>query len=314
MSRLCFVINDWATLSTAETTQRWMLTAAREHEVYAAPADQLDLQPDGRVIARARLGLHGPEHALDLDTTHAVIVRTNPGRDPRPWANPLLLQALHLLEQRGVQVRNHPRGLLRAASKLYLGALPEQARPRTLVSRSTSAIREFLAALGGPAVAKPVTGTHGTDVYKLSGPDAPNLEQILASLTRNGPAMVQAFVPEAAQGDVRVHLLGGELFEVRGVPAIIARIPPSTDFRSNVHLGGTPAAASLTPAIERLITLVGPQLRADGLWHVGLDVIGGVVVEVNAYSPGGLTDLERMSGLDLLTPLTERLLHEVGAR
>lgn len=313
MSTLCFVVNDWHTLPTAVTTQRWVSSAGQRHEVYTVPVDHLDVQPDGRVFAHARRGLDGARATVDLDAVDAVIVRTNPGRESRPWATALLLQMLQLVEGRGTPVLNRPRGLARAASKLYLGALPEPARPRTLVSRSPEAIRAFLLALDGPAVIKPVTGTHGIDVYKLDGLGTPNLEQILSSITRGGPAMVQAFVPEAVDGDVRVHLLDGELFVVDGTPAVVRRVPPGHDFRSNVHLGGTPTAAGLTPAIERLVELVGPQLRADGLWHVGLDVIGDVVVEVNAFAPGGFDAVEQFSGVDFLGPLTDRLLAHLQA-
>ena len=42
-----------------------------------------------------------------------------------------------------------------------------------------------------------------------------------------------------------------------------------------------------------------PRLRADGLWFVGLDVIGGYVTEVNVTSPTGIQEINRLDGVCL---------------
>lgn len=314
MACICFVVNDFDTLGTAKGTCAWVTAASASHRVFVVAADGFTVRPDGRVIAHARQGLEGPGVDVDLDTIDVVMVRTNPGRDARPWLNALLMQTLKQIELWGTPVVNSPDGLTHAASKLYICSLPESARPRTLVSADLAEVRAFLASLDGPGVIKPVSGTHGQDVFRVDGPDTRDLPTMFETVTRQGPAMVQAFVPEAGAGDTRVHLLGGELFTVDGAHALVRRVPPAHDFRSNVHLGGTPTQGVLDDAIARVIALVGPQLASDGLWHVGLDVIGGKVIEVNAYSPGGLQDAGMFGGVDFLPALTERLLVEGGRR
>ncbi len=320
--RLAVVVNDLGSLSEAQSTWQWMAhLRERGCDVQVLEADALDVLPDGRVHARARAlprtlsALRAsPAARVDLHAVDAVLVRTNPGRDPRPWATSVLLQQLQQLQEAGVVVINDPVGLQRAASKLYLSALPEDARPRTLVTRDVAEARAFVGSLGGPAIMKPLRGTRGQDVFRLAGPDEPNLAQIADVVMREGPAMVQAFVPEARSGDMRVHLVEGRLLEVDGVAACVRRVPGGSDFRSNVHVGGTPAPGARSPAIDRLVALVGPKVVADGLFHVGLDVIGGVIVEINVFSPGGFEDLRRFSGVDFLEVLSDRLLAHLAAR
>ncbi len=314
MASICFVVNDFVTLGTAQGTCSWVASAGQDHQVFVVPSASFTVRPDGRVIGHGRKGTDGPAVDVDLDTVDVVMVRTNPGRDPRPWMNALLMQTLKQIELRGTPVVNSPDGLTHAASKLYICSLPDEARPRTLVTADLGEVKAFLTALDGPAVIKPVSGTHGQDVYKVAGPDQRELPELFDIVTRQGPAMVQSFVPEAGAGDTRVHLLGGELFSVDGVPALVRRVPPEHDFRSNVHLGGTPTQGRLDKAIADVVALVGPQLSRDGLWHVGLDVIGGKVIEVNAYAPGGLADAGSFGGVDFLPALTERLLEEAARR
>ena len=42
-----------------------------------------------------------------------------------------------------------------------------------------------------------------------------------------------------------------------------------------------------------------PRLAADGLYFVGLDVIGGFVTEVNVTSPTGIQEIDRLDGVCL---------------
>jgi glutathione synthase len=58
---------------------------------------------------------------------------------------------------------------------------------------------------------------------------------------------------------------------------------------------------------------MGPKLEADGMWFVGLDVIGGKVVEINAESPGGLQSVERLYDIDVCPTVIEALERRTGA-
>lgn len=309
------VVNTIKTLNPSQsTTGLIQRILQRGHPVAVVPGDGLDTLRDGTVVARARFVdpaaasspaelvaavRRAPDALIDTRDVALVLVRLNPGRGPEA-VHRLILDQLTDIADAGVPVLNDPRGLARARSKLYLSRFPEHARPPTLVTRSASSARAFIAELGGRAVLKPVSGTRGRDVFMVRDANDPNLNQILDVLFRSGFAMVQGFVPEASAGDTRVLLLNGELMEDDGRICAVRRVPSGSDFRSNVHVGGTPAPAEPTPALRELVAAVGPRLRADGLFLVGLDVIGNVVVEANVFSPGGFSDAEAFTGIDFL--------------
>jgi glutathione synthase len=324
--RACFVIvNSVTTLEPSQSTAELLLQLlARGISVGLVNADAVETRPDGSVWARARMAVPTSDtrrlvdalretttEPVDLMQAGLVWVRVNPGRGPAT-AHALLLEQLAHLEDSGVTVLNSPRGLLMARSKLYLSRLPVAARPRTLVTRSAASARDFVASLAGPAVLKPVIGTRGRDVFLVAGATDPNFRQIFDVIARAGPVMVQAFIPEASDGDTRVLLVDGRLLERAGAAALVRRVPSGSDFRSNVHVGGRPAPGVLTPGIRALVDAVGPRLREDGLFLVGLDVIGGVVVEANVFAAGGFSDIEAFTGVDFLGDVVEAALRRAG--
>ena len=81
-----------------------------------------------------------------------------------------------------------------------------------------------------------------------------------------------------------------------GVLGAILRVPRGDDLRANIHAGGTVQAATLTDREKALVQAVGPELRAMGLYFVGLDLIGEMLTEVNVTSPTGMQELARLTG------------------
>jgi glutathione synthase len=215
----------------------------------------------------------------------------------------MVLDLLAIAARQGVVVVNDPVGLLRNTNKLSLALVPEEHRPRMLVSRDPGAIRRFVEREGS-AVVKPLLGTRGSDVFRVEAAD-PNLNQIMDILTRDSFAMAQTYLPEAVEGDTRVLVLDGAALEHEGAVAAVRRIPGENDFRSNVHVGAVAAAGEYTPGIRRVVEAVAPRLAAAGLWLCGLDVIGDKVVEINVFAPGGLQDAKRFTGVDFVAPVLE---------
>jgi glutathione synthase len=74
-----------------------------------------------------------------------------------------------------------------------------------------------------------------------------------------------------------------------------------------VHVGGSAAPAELSDADRTIIETIGPRLRADGLFFVGLDVIGGKLIEVNVTSPTLIQQMSRLCGEDLSVRVIDRL-------
>mmetsp|Transcript_36177 Transcript_36177/g.45073 ORF Transcript_36177/g.45073 Transcript_36177/m.45073 type:complete len:271 (+) Transcript_36177:3644-4456(+) len=135
----------------------------------------------------------------------------------------------------------------------------------------------------------------------------PNLLQIIDVILRQGLVMVQSFIPSALEGDTRVLVVNGEILKENGKVAAYRRIPNGSDFRSNLHAGGTTAGAVITPGMRKVVASVGPYLRRDGLFLVGLDFIGDKICEVNVHSPGGTRWASALTGVDF----TNRLWDEI---
>lgn len=201
-------------------------------------------------------------------------------------------QLLELAERAGVLVLNRPRGLQAANEKLYALHFDE-VLPETLVTSRADAIKEFLLELGGRCVIKPIDGHGGDGVFVLDANDR-NLNAIIEISTRHGQDAVicQRYLPEAREGDKRVIMLDGEPL------GAILRVPREDEHRGNIHVGGSVARTELTERDLAICEAVGPRLREDGLWFVGLDVIGGYLTEVNVTSPTGIQEMSRLDGVD----------------
>lgn len=322
--RIAFLVNDRRALEPDQTTTLLVAgAAARDHEVFVTDVRGLGLDADGKVVARAvpvRAPTHGDRRRLVvalgsrkdarivLDDVDVLLLRTNPARDrENAWAHSTALAVARIVRDRGVSVVNDPDAMVRAGGKLYVATLPPEFRPPTLVSRDHDDIAAFVESHDGPSVLKPLEGTHGRDVFRVEPEDRSNLRQIVDVLTRDGYAVAQPWVDGAEEGDVRVIMVGGKPLEVDGHLAAVRRVPKEGEFRSNVAAGGTPAPADPDRGLRRLLAKVGPHLAADGLFLVGLDLVGRSIVEVNAYATGGLFDAERYAGVDFSGAIVDAL-------
>ncbi len=310
--RFFVLVNDALGLKPLQSTTLLAHTAVEHgHECFVVGVTELSLDPQGQILANARQVLGHIEGAmalpaalmrqapsrLALECGDVLLIRTNPARDQvRRWAHEAALGFAHLAKSQGVCVLNDPDGLSRASSKLYAARFAAELQPETLISRDHAQIRQFIEDQPGPCVLKPLQGTHGNDVFKVHAQSPVNIKALLGMLTRQGWVMAQGYLPEAVEGDIRLLLLDGQLLEVEGHVAAVQRVPAKGEFRSNIHAGGTAQQAVVTPALRRAVRLVGPQLQRDGIFLAGLDMIGGRMVEINTFSPGGFGDASAFSG------------------
>ncbi|HEY6877649.1 MAG TPA: glutathione synthase [Polyangiales bacterium] len=240
---------------------------------------------------------------VNLESVDAVFVRTDPPFDTNYLWTTLMLERL-----RGkTLVINDPRGLRDANEKLYATQFPEL-MPDTMVTSHRERIRSFLKQLGGKAVIKPVDGAGGRGVMALSEGD-PNLRAIIDTVTEAGRrlAMVQRFLPAYKQGDKRILLLDGEPI------GAVLRVPRSDDIASNLAMGGTAAKAEVDDADRRIIARLAPALRRDGLYFVGLDVIGGMLTEVNVTSPTGIQQIMRLNNENVPARVIEWVVQKASS-
>lgn len=324
--RLAFWVNDVTDIKATQTTAMLIASAAaRDHEVWVCGVTDLSLDARGRVVARARrahapldqAGLWAmaqrPPVEVDLIGCDAVMIRTNPGRDRQHAVyHDEALGLAEVLQRRDVVVLNDPAGLRRCKSKLFLAGLPPKVRPRTIVSGDMTLLAQFVDEASGPCVAKPLVGTRGEGVFKLSRDDS-NVQAILSLLSQDGPVLVQDYIPGAEHGDMRLVVLEGKPLVMGEHMACVRRVPQEGEWRSNIHLGGKAQPGKPTREQLAVAELLGSRLLAEGIMLAGLDLIGTRAVELNVYSTGGLRDANRFAELDFTQPILDAVERRVAA-
>lgn len=211
-----------------------------------------------------------------LKSFSAVLMRTDPPFDIEYLNTTWLLSAA---VRQGAKVFNEPSAVRDHSEKLSITEFPELIPP-TLVTRELAAVEQFHQT-HSDIVIKPLDGMGGMGVFRV-GRDGLNLASIVETLGENGARtlMVQRFLPEIAQGDKRVLLIGGEV-----IPYALARIPQGSEIRGNLAAGGKGVAMPLNEAEKKIAEKLAPVLNQRGLFLVGLDLIGGYLTEINVTSP-----------------------------
>jgi glutathione synthase len=170
-------------------------------------------------------------------------------------------------------------------------------QPPTLITRDIARVQEFRAQ-HGDIVLKPLHGHGGAGVLKIGREDG-NLEAVVDLFNKMVPEpfIAQAFLPAVSEGDKRIMIVDGK-------PAgAINRKPPSGAIRSNLIVGGTAEATELSAREREICARIAPELQRRGLMFVGIDVIGGMMTEINVTSPTGARALKRLSGVDVVAAM-----------
>ena len=270
---------------------------ARGHRLWHYEAADLSYR-DGRLTAPARpvtvQNVEGDHYAfgdpvtLDLGAdVDVVLMRQDPPFDLA------YITATHLLEriQDRTLVVNDPAAVRNAPEKLFVLDFA-RFMPPTLITRRLDEARAFHAE-HGEVVVKPLYGNAGSAVFHVGRNDAnlAALTELFGQVWRE-PFMVQAFLPEVAQGDKRIVLVEGK------AAGAVNRLPRDGEIRSNLAVGGRAAAAELTPREQEICEAIGPELARRGLLFVGIDVIAGYLTEINVTSPTGIVAIDRFNGSD----------------
>ena len=331
--KIGFVVNDVSTEQAIYTTTRLAMTATNlGHDAWIFGMGDFGYEPDGTLSARARGGAKKTYRSLErylqdvqkpeteervaLDDFDVVMLRSDPADDANSaaWANNAGVAFGELIASSGVLVVNDPASLAKALSKAYFQHFPEAVRPRTLISRDETRITEFVHELGGKAVLKPLQGSGGSGVFMINSKESPNVSQIIEAIGRDGYVVAQEYLPEAKEGDVRMFVMNGRPLKVDGEYAAFRRRPGSDDIRSNMTAGGKATKVEVTEEMLALVDAVRPKLVADGMFLVGLDIVGNKLMEVNVFSPGGLGSCQQLYGIDFAPAIIEDLAHKTSMR
>jgi glutathione synthase len=324
--RIAFVVNDLHTEQAGYTTTRLGIAATnRGHEAWIIGVGDLAYDPDEHIRAQARRvrkrkyktgqaylrdlrSAAAIEDRINVDDLDVLMLRNDPSTEKgrREWAKTAAIDFGRVATRHGVIVLNDPNGLAKAQNKMYFQAFPEEVRPVTLITRERSEIRSFVRDRGR-CVIKPVQGSGGENVFLVRADDVANLNQIIDAVTRDGYVIVQEYLPRAEEGDTRLFLMNGRPLRHRGRYAAFRRVREGGDLRSNIHAGGTLARALLDYDAFRLAEMVRPKLVQDGMFLVGLDIVGDKLMEINVFSPGGLGSAQKQEGVNFSEAVIDAL-------
>ena len=291
-----------------------MLSAqTRGYELFHYDVDSLTLDENDRLHALAHpvrvqrvAGDHyalGEPRRIDLGRdVDVVLMRQDPPFDMG------YITATHLLEriESETLVVNNPVSVRNAPEKVFVLDY-RRFMPPTLVTRSVEEVRTFMAKHGA-VVVKPIHGNGGKAIFRIPA-EGDNLSALFEVFNQTWPEphMVQPFLPEVAEGDKRIVLIDGE------VAGAINRIPGEGEFRSNLAVGGSAAATTLTEREQEICTALGPELKRRGLIFVGIDVIGGKwLTEINVTSPTGIVAIDRFNGTDTAAMIWDAIERRAG--
>lgn len=230
------------------------------------------------------------EEMLPLAGFDAIFFRANPPLDP------IMLNFLDSVKD-DVFIINSLEGMREANNKLYTAAFGDAHSniiPNTHVSKNKKyLIQQIKNSKSDKMILKPLNGFGGSGVILIEKSAMSNINSLLDFYIsgKDGASnyvILQDYIEGADQGDVRILMLNGEAV------GAMKRVPGSDDHRSNVSAGGSVQKHTLTKAEKALCKQIGPKLVKDGLYFVGIDVIGGKLVEVNVMSPGGITYINKV--------------------
>ncbi len=300
-----FVIDPIEQINPAKDSSAALMQAAHRASIEVWASTPSDLQARGdkawvvasQIIPQPWLEI-APTQSKPLTDFNCIWMRKDPPVDEA------FLYATHLLEvaeRDGVVILNKPASLRAWNEKLGALRFSNLMAP-TLVASRIVELASF-ARVQGEVVVKPLGGKGGQGVIRVAK-DAPGLEALLELMTDQErlPVMMQSFLKEVVSGDKRILLVDGQPL------GAVNRRPKSGDFRSNLALGGQPEATELSIREREICAELAPALKEHGLFFVGIDVIGGMLSEINVTSPTGIREVERLMGIPLADQVIGQLL------
>jgi len=244
-----------------------------------------------------------PLHAFDC-----IMIRKDPP------INPLVLNFLDAIKDEVVMV-NDVDGIRKANNKLYTTTFHDPHNtylPITHVSGSKKFINKTIdESKNEKMILKPLDGSGGRGVIVLEKNARSNINSLLdfyIDETGDNYVILQEYIEGAEEGDVRVLMLNGKFIGAYN------RKPAAGEIRANIQTGGTAHKYTMTESQKRVCKKVGSKLVSDGLYFVGLDMIGDKILEVNVLNPGGITNINRLEKVKLQKQVVDFLEEKVDAK
>ncbi len=281
----------------AAQERNWQLYYMEQHDIYienTAPK------------ARTKLLQVSKDHknwfeftgdkTINLSDLDVLLMRKDPPFDTEYLTTTYLLD---LVKAAGTLVINDPQGIRTANEKLVTLQFPELCPPH-LVSSKAELLRDFIAE-HKDTILKPLNAMAGNNVFRIRHDD-PNINVTIENLTDKGKKMIiaQRYIPEIKHGDKRIIMINGE-----AIPYALARFAAPGETRANIMAGGSFKIQPLSKRDQEICSQIGPTLKNNGLWLVGVDIIGDYLTEINVTSPGCIPEIESLTDISITTKLLD---------
>ena len=221
---------------------------------------------------------------VDLENFKFIFLRQDPPFDMNYITSTYILDLL----PSKTKIINNPTAVRNATEKLFTFNFKEF-MPSTIVTNNIYEIEKFLDNVG-EIITKPLYGNGGVGIHRFNknsfNPEI--LKQYLGL-----PIMVQEYIKEITQGDRRLIIIDGDYC------GSVARLPKEGEIKANFHAGGIPHKTDLVFRDKEIIDVVGPQLRQNNLFFVGIDIIGDYLTEINVTSPTGFKQINTLNNVNL---------------
>ena len=238
-----------------------------------------------------------------LDDYDVLFVRAIPGGSLEQII--FRMDALHSLENAGVRIINSPTTIERTVDKYYTMTLMEDAglpTPRTIVTEGFEEALSAFHELGGDIVVKPLFGSAGRGMVRIS--DIDTAYQVIRALELGRYVYcLQEFVPHGCE-DIRVFVVGGKV--------AAAMVRQGQTWKTNVAQGAKASPLDPDDTLQEMSILATQSL---GAVYAGVDILaidggGYTLIEVNGIP--GWRKLQEVTGVDLAEHLVDYVLSETG--
>lgn len=242
-------------------------------------------------------GVHNSGH--DFGQVRAVLPRIIPGGSLEQII--YRVDTLHRLEEDGVRVMNSARAIERTVDKSWTSAILARGglpTPETIVCESYDAAFAAWRALGGDVIVKPLFGSMGLGMSRVTDEDlAWRVFRVVETV--RGVYYLQRYVPHQGR-DVRVFVVGDQV-----LGAMERRAP---GWRTNVSRGGKASPIDLPSGWAGLALRAAALVGAE---YAGVDLLpaddGSVyVLEVNGIP--GWEGLQQATGIDVAGAIVDQLV------
>ena len=247
------------------------------------------------VGGRAHLQVRGER----VEDCQALLVRTIPIGSLEQII--FRMDALHRLENVGIRVINSPTAIERTVDKYYTSFLLADAgipTPRTMVTEDFDEALSAFQELGGDVVVKPLFGSEGKGMLRVSDEDLAYRVFRTLELGRS-VYYLQEYIPHG-QEDIRAFVVGE-----RVVAAMRRR---GTGWKTNVAQGAQVVPLMLSAPLEELSLRAARLVGTD---YVGVDLLQAedgrtYVLEVNSIP--GWRGLQKTTAQNIADVIAEHVL------